>query len=213
MNLWSSLNGNLEKAPEQVAAVDMEKNRVKGPGRDLLVDPADLGKDSKKPVILSVVAVGVAACLAFNIIGKLTADDISDTFAVTAMSNNAVIELYENPLKVNSYEDGEWIYEEAVSVSENLSEIADQLPVVVWNDTFDMNVPEEAAMKWFCLYDEDFEQIGRYSDVQKIKDILADAEPATYYAVAGANWDGKYVLKSFTNESFSSEFVVAVVKE
>lgn len=40
-----------------------------------------------------------------------------------------------------------------------------------------------------------------------------EADTATYYVVAGANWKGKYVLKSFTNESFSSEFVTAVVKE
>lgn len=213
MNLWSSLNGNLGKAPEQAAAVDMDKNRVKGPGDDLLVDPTDLGKTSKKPVVLSVVALGVVACLAFSIIGKLTADDTSDAFAVTAISENITIELYENPLKINAYEGGEWIYEEAPSVAENLSEIVDQLPVVVWNETYDMEVPEEATIKWFCLYDKDFEQIGRYAEVQEINNILADTEPATYYVVAGASWKGKYVLKSFTNESFSSEFVVAVVKE
>lgn len=213
MNLWSSLNGNLGKAPEQVAAIDMEKNRIKGPGNDLLVDPTDLGKTSKKPVILSVVAVGVVACLAFNIIGKLSAEDMSDAFAVTAISENAVIELYENPLKVNAYEDGEWIHEEAPSVTGNLIEIADQFPVVVWNDTFDMVVPEEATGKWFSLYDEDLRSVCRSPEIKEIKETLAELAPATYYLVAGANWDGKYVLKSFTNESFSSEFVVAVVKE
>ena len=52
MNLWSGLNGNLGKAPEQAAAVDMEKNRVKGSGSDLLVDPTDLGKTSKSLVFV-----------------------------------------------------------------------------------------------------------------------------------------------------------------
>ena len=42
MSLYSNLNGNLGKAPEQAAAVDMEKNRVNGPNDDLLVDPTDL---------------------------------------------------------------------------------------------------------------------------------------------------------------------------
>ena len=75
MSQWSSLNGNLGKAPEQTAAVDMEKDRVKGPGNDLLVDPTDLGKSSKKPILLSVIAVGVVVFLAFNIITKMTAND------------------------------------------------------------------------------------------------------------------------------------------
>ena len=64
MSLYSNLNGNLGKAPEQAAAVDMEKNRVNGPNDDLLVDPTDLGKSSKKPVLLSVIAVGVVVFLA-----------------------------------------------------------------------------------------------------------------------------------------------------
>ena len=72
MSLYSNLNGNLGKAPEQAAAVDMEKNRVNGPNDDLLVDPTDLGKSSEKPVLLSVIAVGVVAFLIFNIIMKMT---------------------------------------------------------------------------------------------------------------------------------------------
>ena len=213
MNLWSSLNGNLGKAPEQAAAVDMEKNLVKGPGSDLLVDPTDLGKTSKKPVLLTVIAVGVVLVLAFNIIMKMTANDTSDAFTVTAMSNGAVIELYENPLKVNAYENGDWIYEEAQPVSGQLLEIKDQLPSVVWNETFDIVVPEDATMKWFHLLDEELRYVCQSAEMKEVKEILAELAPGTYFLVAGANWDGKYVLKSFTNESFSSEFVVAVVKE
>lgn len=213
MNLWSSLNGNLGKAPEQAAAVDMEKNLVKGPGSDLLVDPTDLGKTSKKPVLLTVIAVGVVLVLAFNIIMKMTANDTSDAFTVTAMSNGAVIELYENPLKVNAYENGAWIYEEAQPVSGQLLEIKDQLPIVVWNETFDIVVPEDATMKWFHLLDEELRYVCQSAEMKEVNEILAELAPGTYFLVVGANWDGKYVLKSFTNETFSSEFVVAVVKE
>lgn len=213
MNLWSSLNGNLGKAPEQAAAVDMEKNLVKGPGSDLLVDPTDLGKTSKKPVLLTVIAVGVVLVLAFNIIMKMTANDTSDAFTVTAMSNGAVIELYENPLKVNAYENGDWIYEEAQPVSGQLLEIKDQLPIVVWNETFDIVVPEDVTMKWFHLLDEELRYVCQSAEMKEVKEILAELAPGTYFLVVGANWEGKYVLKSFTNESFSSEFVVAVVKE
>lgn len=213
MNLWSGLNGNLGKAPEQAAAVDMEKNRVKGPGSDLLVDPTDLGKTSKKPVLLTVIAVGVVLVLVFNIFMKMTANDTSDAFTVTAMSNGTVIELYENPLKVNACENGDWIYEEAPSVSGQLLEIKDQLPSVVWNETFDIVVPEDATRKWFALYDEELRYVCQSAEMKEVNEILAELAPGTYFLVAGANWDGKYVLKSFTNETFSSEFVVAVVKE
>lgn len=213
MNLWSGLNGNLGKAPEQAAAVDMEKNRVKGPGSDLLVDPTDLGKTSKKPVLLTVIAVGVVLVLVFNIFMKMTANDTSDAFTVTAMSNGTVIELYENPLKVNACENGDWIYEEAQPVSGQLLEIKDQLPSVVWNETFDIVVPEDATMKWFHLLDEELRYVCQSAEMKEVNEILAELAPGTYFLVAGANWDGKYVLKSFTNESFSSEFVVAVVKE
>lgn len=213
MNLWSSLNGNLGKAPEQAAAVDMEKNLVKGPGSDLLVDPTDLGKTSKKPVLLTVIAVGVVLVLAFNIIMKMTSNDTSDAFTVTAMSNGTVIELYENPLKVNAYENGDWIYEEAQPVSGQLLEIKDQLSSVVWNETFDIVVPEDATMKWFHLLDEELRYVCQSAEMKEVNEILAELAPGTYFLVVGANWDGKYVLKSFTNETFSSEFVVAVVKE
>ncbi len=77
------------------------------------MDPTDLGKTPKKPVLLTVIAVGVVLILAFNIIMKMTANDTSDAFTVTATSNGTAIDLYENPLKVNAYENGEWIYEEA----------------------------------------------------------------------------------------------------
>ena len=213
MNLWSSLNGNLGKAPEQAATVDMEKNLVKGPGNDLLVDPTDLGKTSKKPVLLTVIVVGVVLVLVFNIFMKMTANDTSDAFTVTAMSNGTVIELYENPLKVNACENGDWIYEEAQPVSGQLLEIKDQLPSVVWNETFDIVVPEDATMKWFHLLDEELRYVCQSAEMKEVNEILAELAPGTYFLVAGANWDGKYVLKSFTNESFSSEFVVAVVKE
>lgn len=212
MSLWSNLNGNLGKAPEQAAAVDMDKNRVKGPGNDLLVDPADLGKTSKKPVVLSAIAVSIALFFVFNIIMKMTAEDTSDAFAVTAMYNGEAIELYENSMKVSAYEDGEWIFRDAPSVSENLAEIAAQIPMVMWDESFEIVVPEEAKLKWFDLYDENFECVRRYAEAEEVSEFLADAEPATYYIVAGASWEGKYVLKSFTNENFSSEFVVAVEK-
>ena len=213
MNLWSGLNGNLGKVPEQAAAVDMEKNLVKGPGSDLLVDPTDLGKTPKKPVILTAIAVGVVLVLAFNIIMKMTANDTSDAFTVTAMSNGTAIELYENPLQVNAYKNGEWIYEEAPSVSGQLIEIKDLFPVVVWNETFDIVVPEDATRKWFRLYDENLRYVCQAPEMKEVNETLAELTPDTYFLVAGANWDGKYVLKSFTNETFSSEFVVAVVKE
>ena len=213
MSLYSNLNENLGKAPEQVAAVDMDKNRVKGPSNDLLVDPTDLGKTSKKPILLSVIAVGVVVFLVFNIIMKMTAKDTSDAFTVTATINGATIELYENQMKVNAYENGEWIYEEASPITGRLSELKDQFPVVVWNDTFDMVVPEEATLKWFDLYDEELRCVRRAAEFKEINEGLAELAPDTYFLIAGASWDGKYVLRSFTNESFSSEFVVTVVKE
>ncbi len=49
--------------------------------------------------------------------------------------------------------------------------------------------------------------------MKEVNEIIAQLAPGTYFLVAGANWEGKYVLKSFTNETFNSEFVVAVVKE
>ena len=74
MNLWSSLNGNLGKAPEQAAAVDMDKNRVKGPSDDLLVDPTDLGKASKKSMVLPVIAAVIVGVFVFNVISKWMAN-------------------------------------------------------------------------------------------------------------------------------------------
>ena len=212
MSQWSSLNGNLGKAPEQTAAVDMEKDRVKGPGNDLLVDPTDLGKSSKKPILLSVIAVGVVAFLIFNIIMKMTANDSLEVFFITATSNGATIELYENKLKVNAYENGEWIYEEGPSVTEKLATIVEQLPVVTWNDSFELMVPDGTKLKWFDLYDENLTCIRRFAEEGEVSEFLADEEANTYYVVAGASWEGKYVLKSFTNESFTSEFCVTVVK-
>ena len=213
MSQWSSLNGNLGKAPEQAAAVDMEKNRVNGPNDDLLVDPTDLGKSSKKPVLLSVIAVGVVAFLIFNIIMKMTANDSLEVFFITATSNGASIELYENQMKVNAYENGEWIYEEGPSVTENLAAIVEAFPVVIWDESFEMNVPDGTKLKWFNIYDEKLACIRRLAEESEVSEFLAEAETDTYYVVAGASWEGKYVLKSFTNESFTSEFCVTVVKE
>lgn len=213
MSLYSNLNGNLGKAPEQVAAVDMEKNRVKGPGNDLLVDPIDLGKSSKKPILLSAIAVGVVAFLIFNIIMKMTANDSLEVFFITATSNGASIELYENHMKVNAYENGEWIYEEGPSVTENLATIVESFPVVIWDESFEMNVPDGTKLKWFNIYDENLSCIRRFAEEGEVKEFLADEEADTYYVVAGASWEGKYVLRSFTNESFTSEFCVTVVKE
>ena len=213
MSLYSNLNGNPGKAPEQAAAVDMEKNRIKGPNNDLLVDPTDLGKTSKKPVLLSAVAIGVVVFLAFNIIMKMTANDTSDTFAVTATNNGEVVELYENPLIVNAFENGEWVYEDASSITGRLNELKDQFPLIIWNETFDVAVPEEATLKWFDLCDEELRCVRRAAEFKEINEGLAELAPDTYFLIAGASWDGKYVLRSFTNESFSSEFVVTVVKE
>ena len=213
MSLYSNLNGNLGKAPEQAAAIDMEKNRVKGPGNDLLVDPTDLGKSSKKPILLSVIAVGVVAFLIFNIIMKMTANDSLEVFSITATSNGATIELYENQMKVNAYENGEWIYEEGPSVTENLATIVESFPVVIWDESFEMNVPDGTKLKWFNIYDENLSCIRRFAEEGEVKEFLADEEADTYYVIAGASWEGKYVLRSFTNESFISEFCVIVVKE
>ena len=213
MSQWSGLNGNLGKAPEQVAAIDMEKNRVKGPGNDLLVDPTDLGKTSKKPILLSVIAVGVVVFLVFNIIMKMTANDSLEAFTVTATNNGTSIELYENQMKVNAYENGEWIYEEEPSVTENLAAIVEEFPIATWDKTFEVIVPDGTKLKWFDIYDEDLACIRRFATEGEVNEFLADAEANTYYVIAGASWEGEYVLKSFTNESFISEFCVAVVKE
>lgn len=213
MSQWSSLNGNLGKAPEQAAAVDMEKNRVKGPGNDLLVDPTELGKTSKKPILLSAIAVAAVVFLVFNIIIKMTANDNFDAFTVTATNNGVTIELYENEMKVNAYENGEWIYEEDPSVTENLAEFVEQLPVVTWDETFEMIVPDGTKLKWFNIYDENLGCVRRFAEEREVSEFLAGAEADTYYVIAGASWEGKYVLRSFTNESFTSEFCVTVVKK
>ena len=213
MSQWSSLNGNLGKAPEQAAAIDMEKNRVKGPDNDLLVDPIDLGKTSKKPGLLTAIAVGVVVFLAFNIITKMAENGNLDAFTVTATNNGATIELYENKMKVNAYENGEWIYKDASAITGRLNELKDQFPVVVWNETFEMTVPEEATLKWFDLYDEELRCVRRAAEFDEINEGLAELAPDTYFLIAGASWEGKYVLSSFTNESFTSEFCVTVVKK
>ena len=213
MSLYSNLNGNLGKAPEQAAAVDMEKNRVNGPNDDLLVDLTELGKSSKKPILLSVIAVGVVVFLLFNIIMKITANGNLDEFTITATNNGEVIELYENNMKVNAYENGEWIYEESSSVTENLAAIIEVFPVATWDETFEMIVPDGTKLKWFNIYDENLSCIRRLAEEGEVNEFLAGAEADTYYVIAGASWEGKYVLRSFTNESFTSEFCVTVVKE
>lgn len=213
MSIYSNLNGNLGKTPEQVAAVDMEKNRVKGPNDDLLVDPTDLGKTSKRTVFLAVIAIAVVACLAFSIIGKMKANENIGTFSISAMKDGSEIELYENQVKVNAFENGEWIYKEAPFVKDNLEKVVLNLPVVVWNEAFELIVPEGAKIKWFDIYDEAHTNIRRFAEEREVNEFLVDAEPATYYVIAGASWEGKYVLRSFTYESFSSEFGLAVVKE
>ena len=213
MNLWSSLNGNLGKAPEQAAAVDMDKKRVKGPNDDLLVDPTDLGRTSKKPVLMIAIALGIAAILVFNIAAKLLANDDEKSFAVTVLNNGAVVELYENPMKVNAFENGEWFYEENPSVSKNLAGVVEQFPVVAWSETFEMAVTDGTKLKWFDLYDENLTCVRHFAAENEVKEYFTDAEVGTYYVIAGARWEGKYVLRSFTNESFTKEFCVAVVKE
>lgn len=76
-----------------------------------------------------------------------------------------------------------------------------------------MKVPDGTTLKWFDIYDETHACIRRFAEENEVNEFLADAEPATYYVVAGASWKGKYVLKSFTNESFTSEFCVRVLKK
>lgn len=98
MNPYSNLNGDLGNIPEKVASVDMDKNRVKGPNDDLLVDPTDLGKKSKRPIFLSVIAIAVVACLAFSIIGKMKDNETLGIFAITAMKDGSEIELYEKEI-------------------------------------------------------------------------------------------------------------------
>lgn len=213
MNLWSSLNGNLGKVPEHVASMDMDKNRMKGPEDDLLVDPTDLGKTSKWPVISTIIAVGIVTYMVLAIWAKMAVNDNSETFKVTAMSNGTAIELYENPMKVNAYKDGVWIHKDATSISGNLEEIIDQIPVVEWNETFDIWATEEGKLKWFNLYDENYVCVLRNVEEKEIKEFFVDAKPAQYYVVIGAIWEGKYVVKSFTNESFTSEFGVAIEKK
>ena len=85
--------------------------------------------------------------------------------------------------------------------------------MIVWDETFELVVPEGAKLKWFDIYDEALTSSRRFAEESEVREFLADAEPATYYVIAGASWEGKYVLRSFTYESFSSEFGVAVVKE
>ena len=213
MSLYSNLNGNLGKASEQVAAVDMDKNRVQGPKNDLLVDPTDLGKTSKRPIFLSVIAIAVVACLAFSIIGKMKANENIGTFAITAMKDGSEIELYENQVKVNAFENGEWIYKEAPFVKDNMEKVIPEFPVIVWDETFELVVPEGAKLKWFDIYDEALTSIRRFAEESEVREFLADAGPATYYVISGASWEGKYVLRSFTYESFSSEFGMVIVKE
>lgn len=213
MSLWSDLNGNLGKVSERAASVNIERNRVKGPGNDLLVDPADLGKANKKASLLVVIAIGIVMILGYNIITKMAANDSLDAFTVTVTNNGSTIELFENPLKMNAYEGGVWIYGENPSISEKLLEVVPQLPVVVWDEAFEMKVPDGTTLKWFDIYDETHACIRRFAEENEVNEFLADAEPATYYVVAGASWKGKYVLKSFTNESFTSEFCVRVLKK
>ena len=213
MSLYSNLNGNLGKAPEQAAAVDMEKNRVKGLNDDLLVDSTDLGKISKWPVFLSVLAIVVVACLAFSIIGKMKANENIGTFAITAMKDGSEIELYENQVKVNAFENGEWIYKEAPFVKDNMEKVIPEIPVIVWDEAFELVVPEGVKLKWFDIYDVEYTSIRRFAEESEVSEFFADAESATYYVIAGASWEGKYVMRSFTYESFSSEFGVAVVKK
>ena len=85
----------------------MDKNSIKGPNDDLWVDSTDLGKTSKRPIFLSVFAIAVVACLVFSIIGKMKANETLGVFAITAMNDDSVIELYENQVTVNAFESGE----------------------------------------------------------------------------------------------------------
>ena len=98
-------------------------------------------------------------------------------------------------------------------MTENLAAIVEAFPVVIWDESFEMNVPDGTKLKWFDLYDENLTCIRRFAEEGEVSEFLADEEADTYYVVAGASWEGKYVLKSFTNESFTSEFCVTLVKE
>ena len=198
MNLWSSLNGNLGKAPEQAAAVDMDKHRVNGLNGDLLVDPSDLGKTSKKSMVLPVIAAAIVGILVFHIIGKLMANDNSEGFAVTVLNNGAVVELYENPMKVNAFENGEWFYEENPSVSQNLAGVVEQFPVVEWNETFEMAVTDGMKLKWFDLYDENLICVRHFAAENEVKEYFTDAEAGTYYVIAGARWEGNCKISPYT---------------
>ena len=132
---------------------------------------------------------------------------------VAVIENETMTELYELKTYATVYEHENWMSAQGLSASTELSNIADELPKIVWNEHTQFDVSEDVEVSYIRIFDKNFERMAHYQTVEELQTFCNEAEMGLYYIVIAVNKNGRYILEEEKYEQSGSEFVFGLIKE
>ena len=132
---------------------------------------------------------------------------------VTIEQNGTLNELYELQIFTQTHSKGNWLSAQGLRASIELPNIAAELPEITWSKDILIHVPEDVDLYYIIIFDENYQTVGRYSDLEQLQSFFDEADTGSYYAAIAVTWEGDFIPSMFDHERFGSEFVFAVMKK
>ena len=106
-----------------------------------------------------------------------------------------------------------WMSVQGLSASTELSNIADELPKIVWNEHTQFQVQEDLELSYIRIFDENFERMAHYQTVEELQTFCNETEIGLYYVAIAVNRNGRYIAEEEEYERHGSEFVFGLMNE
>lgn len=136
-------------------------------------------------------------------------DEMSDplTAAFTVTSGGETITPYQNHLWAQTWDDGNWLSADAISVLHKLPEIAGDLPELTIGNDFQLNLGEAESFRYLSVFDEAYERIYHNVALDMINELPAGA----YYVSFVVSEQGRYIAEAEDYEASGYEYVFKLI--
>lgn len=193
----------------------------------------------KKRMLLLAVVCGLSGC---NLKTNETVSAVKDEFIqekepadsqtstrhvpVIVKQGKESIDLYELIVSQKGYSKKakSWVVGDGAQLSNVLSEAASELPLAVWGNDFEVQIPENHRFYYMDVFDENYEKVlrnypGSDESDQELKasekcmNYLKDLSSGTYYVSIAVVEEGKYIESEGQQEYTVYEYAFRLDKD
>jgi len=138
---------------------------------------------------------------------SLSPIDTEDAPLVLITSNSETYTPFVNSIWSSTWTGEGWVEADYLPLINKRSEVAHELPVIIYNNDFSVDLGKNVTFQWLSIFNDSFEPVHDNADLSLLKEL----HEGTYYIILVVNKQGKLIKTENEHEASGYECTFSLV--